>query len=251
MELLANKVLDVCTGIGRLMLENGAETYRVEDTVYRVAVNYGMQGVSVFSVPSALIITVQGQNGEEHTRLHRVTEQKSNLGIVAEANALSRKIATHELSPHEALLEVDRLNRKESFYSLGEEILASAFICGFFTILFQGSFLDLMAAALAGSIGYATFIYSQKLINIRFFSEMIAAFVLSWIALFLTRMGIGHDMDIILVSSVMTLVPGKAITNGIRDLMASHYVSGVSVLADAFLTAAAIGIGVVSVLSFI
>ena len=251
MELLTNKVLDVCTGIGRLMLENGAETYRVEDTVYRVAVNYGMQGVSVFSVPSALIITVQGPTGEEHTRLHRVTEQRSNLGIVAEANELSRKIATQELTPHEALLEIDQLNRKDSFYNFFEEILASALICGFFTVLFQGSFLDLIAAALIGGIGYATFIYSQKLINIRFVSELIAAFVISWAALFLTRIGMGHDIDIIIISSIMTLVPGKAITNGIRDLMASHYISGVSVLADALLTASAIGIGVASVLSFI
>ena len=130
MELLTSKVLDVCTGIGRLMLENGAETYRVEDTVYRVAVNYGMLGVSVFSVPTALIITVQGPTGEEHTRLHRVTEQKSNLGIVAEANDLSRRIAQTELTPNEALLEIDRLNRMESSYSPFEEFIAVAFICG-------------------------------------------------------------------------------------------------------------------------
>src|SRR5699024_6014164 len=94
------------------------------------AVNYGMLGVSVFSVPTALIITVQGPTGEEHTRLHRVTEQKSNLGIVAEANDLSRRIAQTELTPNEALLEIDRLNRMESSYSPFEEFLAIAFICG-------------------------------------------------------------------------------------------------------------------------
>lgn len=251
MELLTSKILDVCTGIGRLMLENGAETYRVEDTVYRVAVNYGMQGVSVFSVPTALIITVQDQTGAEYTRLHRITEQKSNLGIVSDANNLSRKIAAADLSPNDALSEIDQLNRKDSSYSAFEEILASALICGFFTIIFLGNFYDLAAASIAGSIGYAAFIYIQKTINIRFFSELLAAALISWLALFLTNIGIGSDVNIIIVSSVMTLVPGKAITNGIRDLMASHYVAGVSVLADAFLTASAIGIGVTTVLTFI
>lgn len=251
MELLTSKVLDVCTGIGRLMLENGAETYRVEDTVYRVAVNYGMQGVAVFSVPTALIITVQGPTGEEHTRLHRITEQKSNLAIVAEANELSRRIAQTEITPNEVLIEIDRLNRKESSYSIFEELLASVFICGFFAILFQGNFNDLIAAGITGSIGYMTFLYSKKITNIRFFSELLAAIVIGWIALFLTNISIGSDVNIIIVASVMTLVPGKAITNGIRDLMASHFVSGVSVLADALLTASAIGIGVATVLSFI
>lgn len=252
MELLTSKVLDVCTGIGRLMLENGAETYRVEDTVYRVAVNYGMQGVSVFSVPTALIITVQGPTGEEHTRLHRVTEQKSNLGIVAEANDLSRRIAKTDITPNQALLEIDRLNRKESSYNLFEEFLAAALICGFFTILFRGDLNDLVAATITGSFGYLGFIYSQRFINIRFFSEMFGAMIIGWLALLFTAyIPIGHDIDIIIVSSVMTMVPGKAITNGVRDLMASHFVAGVSVLADAFLTAAAIGIGISTVLNFI
>lgn len=251
MELITSKVLDVCTGIGRLMLENGAETYRVEDTVYRVAVNYGMQGVSVFSVPTALIITVQDQTGQEFTRLHRVTEQRSNLGIVSEANALSRRIAAAELSPNEALIEIDQLNRKESDYTVIEEILAAALICGVFTILFQGNLYDLIAAALTGSVGYGVYIYTQKAINIRFFSELISSLVISWIALLLINIGIGQDINIIIVSSVMTLVPGKAITNGIRDLMASHFISGVSVLSDALLTAAAIGIGVATVFTFI
>src|SRR5690625_2507920 len=233
------------------MLENGAETYRVEETVYRVAVNYGMQGVSVFSVPTALIITFQGPTGEEHTRLHRVTEQKSNLGIVAEANELSRRIAKTEFTPNEALLELDRLNRKESSYNLFEEFLASALICGFFAILFQGNLNDLVAAAITGCIGYMTYIYSQRLTNIRFFSELLGALAIGWVALLLTNLSIGHDVNIIIVASVMTLVPGKAITNGIRDLMASHFISGVSVLADALLTASAIGIGVSTVFSFI
>lgn len=251
MELLTSKVLDVCTGIGRLMLENGAETYRVEDTVYRVAVNYGMQGVSVFSVPTALIITVQGPTGEEYTRLHRITEQKSNLGVVAEANELSRRIAKTDLTPNEALLELDRLNRMEPSYSPFEEFLAIAFICGFFAILFQGNLHDLVAAAITGSIGYMVFLYSKKLTNIRFFSELLGALTIGWAALILTNLSIGHDVNVIIVASIMTLVPGKAITNGIRDLMASHFISGVSVLADALLTAAAIGIGISTVLSFI
>lgn len=251
MELLTSKILDVCTGIGRLMLENGAETYRVEDTVYRVAVNYGMQGVSVFSVPTALIVTIREATGVEHTRLQRVTEQKSNLQIIADANDLSRRIAQTDISPNEALDEIDRMNRAESPYSIFHEVLVAALICGFFAILFQGNLHDLVAAGLAGSLGYVSFLYAKKITDIRFFSELIASILIGWTAFFLTSIGVGNDINIVIVASVMTLVPGKAITNGIRDLMASHLLSGVSVLADALLTASAIGIGIATVLSFI
>lgn len=251
MELLTSKVLDVCTGIGRLMLENGAETYRVEDTVYRVAVNYGMQSVSVFSVPSALIITVQDNTGQEYTRLYRVTELKTDLAVVDQANELSRKIAATDITPHDALIEIDHLNRMDPSYSITDKLLAAALICGSFALIFQGNIYDIITAAITGCLGYGSFLYIQKVTNIRFFSELLASIIISWAALLLTSLGFDTDIDIIIVASIMTLVPGKAITNGIRDLMASHFVSGVSVLADALLTAAAIALGVASVLSFI
>lgn len=251
MELLTSKVLDVCTGIGRLMLENGAETYRVEDTVHRVAVNYGMQGVSVFSVPTALIVTVQEPTGVEYTRLHRVTEQKSDLQVIADANELSRKIAQTDIPPNEALDEIDRMNRLEPAYTIFHQVLAAALVCGFFAILFEGNLHDLAASALSGSLGYSAYLYLRKITDIRFFSELLSSILIGWTAFFFTSIGIGHDINIVIIASVMTLVPGKAITNGIRDLMASHLLSGVSVLADALLTASAIGIGIATVLSFI
>lgn len=251
MELFTSKVLDVCTGIGRLMLENGAETYRVEDTIYRVAVNYGMQGVSVFSVPTALIITLQDQTGNEYTRLRRVTEQRSNLGTVVAANNLSRKIATADITPNEALDEIDRLERLEPTYTLFEEFIAVIFISFNFAIIFQGTLWDAVAAGIAGGMGHLLYVLLIRSINIRFFSEILASMVIGWVAVLLINYGVGNDLDVIIVSGVMTLVPGKAITNGIRDLMASHFISGVSVLSDALLTAAAIGIGITTVLSLI
>src|SRR5699024_593666 len=180
-----------------------------------------------------------------------VNDQKNNICIGTEAKEISSRRAQTDLTPNEDLLEIDRLNRMESSYSPFEEFIAVEFICGFFAILFQGNFNDLIAAAITGSIGYVVYLYSKKLTNIRFFSELLGALTIGWIALFLTNLSIGNDVNIIIVASIMTLVPGKAITNGIRDLMASHFISGVSVLADALLTASAIGIGISTVLSFI
>lgn len=251
MELLTSKILDASTGIGQLMLENGAETYRVEDTVYRVATNYGMKKVSVFSVPTALIVTVREPNGIEYTRLQRVTEQKSNLQVIADANDLSRRIAQTDISLNDALDEIALIKNTKSPYSTFQEFIIAGLTCGFFAILFQGNIQDLIAASITGSLGYIAFLYTKKITNIHFFSELLGSFFIGWIAFFLTSIGVGNDINIIIVASVMTLVPGKAITNGIRDLMASHLLSGVSVLAEALLTASAIGIGVATVLSFI
>ena len=58
------------------------------------------------------------------------------------------------------------------------------------------------------------------------------------------------NVDIMVISSFMLLVPGLAITNAIRDTIAGDYVSGVARAADAFLCAVAIAVGAGFVMYF-
>jgi uncharacterized membrane protein YjjP (DUF1212 family) len=65
----------------------------------------------------------------------------------------------------------------------------------------------------------------------------------------LVAIGLGNDLDKIIIGSVMPLVPGMLITNAVRDLMAGHLVAGLSKGAEAFLTAFAIGTGIALIFS--
>lgn len=58
-------------------------------------------------------------------------------------------------------------------------------------------------------------------------------------------------MDQIIIGSVMPLVPGLLLTNAVRDLIAGHFVSGLSKGAEALLTAFAIGSGIAVVFSLL
>ncbi|WP_277631096.1 threonine/serine exporter family protein [Atopococcus tabaci] len=80
--------------------------------------------------------------------------------------------------------------------------------------------------------------------NITFFAQIVASFVTGIIAMLFVQTGWGNNLDTIIVSALMGLVPGMAITNSFRDLMAGHLVAGISLLAQALLTAAAIGVGI-------
>ena len=48
---------------GELMLRNGAETYRVEDTILRICHSRGFRHVSVFTSPTAIIISDERFDG--------------------------------------------------------------------------------------------------------------------------------------------------------------------------------------------
>jgi uncharacterized membrane protein YjjP (DUF1212 family) len=103
---------------------------------------------------------------------------------------------------------------------------------------------------IAGGVGYTLFIHVHRLTKVKFFSEGVSSFMIGLTALLAVFIGVGTDVDKIIISAVMPLVPGLLITNAVRDLMDGHFVSALSKGADAFLTALAIGTGMAIVLTF-
>lgn len=52
------------------------------------------------------------------------------------------------------------------------------------------------------------------------------------------------DIDIVIISCIMPLVPGMAITNAARDTLRGDYLSGIARMLEAFIKAAGIAIGI-------
>lgn len=245
-------ILDLGVDIGHLLLRSGAETYRVEDTVYRVIAYYGGKEINVYAVPNCLIVSAEDDKERIYNRLKRVGRRSTDLGRVRSANELSRQITAGKLSMKEAYQRLDDITHAGSEYPSILHYLGAGMLCSMFTILnTNGGFANMIAGFLCGLAAFTTFNSLKRLTNIQFFSEMGCGFIAGWVAFFLVSISVGTNINAIILSSVMPMVPGRAITTGIRDLMANDYISGVSILADAMLTAAAIGVGVASVLAIL
>ena len=54
--------IDCCLLAGRLMIESGAETYRVEDTMTRMAISQGLIGTQSFVTPTGIMFSL-GKDG--------------------------------------------------------------------------------------------------------------------------------------------------------------------------------------------
>ena len=50
-----NELLNITTRLGQMLLENGAEIYRVEESIQRMALAYGVKEVDVYAVPTTII----------------------------------------------------------------------------------------------------------------------------------------------------------------------------------------------------
>ena len=92
---------------GRIILENGGETYRAEDTVTRMARAMGMTEVDVFGIPSGLFISYTDECGERETSVCRIFLHGTHLARVDRVNQISRRLAEGSLAP-EAVMDALR-----------------------------------------------------------------------------------------------------------------------------------------------
>lgn len=241
------KVSQVCLLAGKILLENGAETYRVEDTMIRIAAALGAPGAQSFVTPTGIVFSLDSLDSA--TSLMRINERSTDLRKVTAANDISRRIGSGELSVEEAYERLLRLDASTERYPLGFKLLIAAVASGCFLVMFDGEWRDFLAAMLCGGAGYAAASLLPRYVPIKLFSEFAAALAVGALACLLVQAGGGQDLDKIVIGSIMPLVPGVLITNAVRDLMAGHFVSGVSKGAEACLTAFAIGAGIALVLS--
>lgn len=241
------KVVETCLLAGKIMLQSGAETYRVEDTMTRIAYAFGIKGTHSFVTPTGIIFSI---DGSEPTKLVRVSERSTDLKKVTIVNSISRKLTSGELSLSEAFDELKVIERTNFAYPIWIQITAAAISSGCFLIMFNGGWHDFLPAIITGGLGFTGFIYLHRLVQVKFFSECLASLIIGLLAVLFVRSGLGNEIDKIIIGSVMPLVPGLLITNAVRDLMAGHLVSGISKGAEAFLTAFAIGTGIAVVISF-
>lgn len=239
-------IIDLCLLAGKIMLQSGAETYRVEDTMSRMAASLGFPGAHSYVTPTVIMFTT---SRTEPVKLFRIAERTTDLQKVSEVNDISRRLSERQLTATEARERLGIVDDAAHAYPVWLQTVAAALTGACFTVMFKGSLWDALPSLLISGVGFAAVTYLHRLVQIRFFAEFIASFIIGLLAFFSVRLGIGQEMDKIIIGCVMPLVPGLLITNAVRDLMAGHLVSGLSKGADAFLTAFAIGTGIGLVLS--
>ncbi|MFS0674983.1 threonine/serine exporter family protein [Ornithinibacillus sp. 179-J 7C1 HS] len=233
---------------GKIMLESSAETYRVEDTMNRIAHSFGQKNPQSYATPTAINFSVDLM---EPAIMMRIEKRTTDLNKIAEVNSVSRKIAEGQLNIEEALEALQTLEGQKFIYSDKVMVLIAALASGSFTIMFGGMWADFLPSLVAGGIGFIGFLWFDKLVEIRFISEFVASFIIGLLAILFVETGLGVELDKIIIGAVMPLVPGLHITNAVRDLLAGHLVAGLSKGVEALLTAFAIGAGIAVVLAFL
>ncbi|MDT8902782.1 threonine/serine exporter family protein [Anaeroselena agilis] len=234
---------------GEVMLRNGAETSRVEETMYHIARACGADKAECFVIPTGVFLTVSDSSGRSLTTMRRIRDRTINLDRIAKVNELSRGLAERRIDRAEALALLNRTAGERTGFSLLPSMLASGTVGGCFAVLQDGGAGETAAAfATAMAVRYIAHAVS-RLHGVQFTFEFLGALAAAALGSLTHYFWPGLSRDVIVVGGIMPLVPGVAITNAIRDVIAGDLLSGLSRGLEAALTSVAVAMGVVIVLA--
>lgn len=227
---------------GELMLRNGAETYRVEDTVLRICNSRGFRHVNVFTSPTVIIISDERFDGI--TFMKTIKNRGINLSKITLLNSFSREFVSNtELSIEDALKTLKDIEVSKS-YDQWMVYIGTGLGSACFAVLLGATFLDFILTFITSIFAVIIFDKMFTISSITSFSTLASAIFIAIVGVSLSSLGLLSKPNMLIVGSIMPLLPGVALIKGLRDLISGDLISGVARAFDATLTAVAIAVGV-------
>ncbi len=234
-------MLCLALDIGEGMLKSGAEINRVEDTIERICKAYGAVHIEIFAIPSVIIGAVRMPNGEYSSQVRRVKKIDNNLSQIEQLNEISRTICKN--TPPFA--EVDQMIRKakeKKSYPKWIHFLSYALGAWAFALFFGGSWRDGIVAAMIALVFASIDLIQLEHIN-QFAKMAMQSLVGGLLSCLSVRIGIGDDVAMIMIGTIMILIPGVFFSTALRDLLCGDFLAGSLKIVQALLSTLMIAFG--------
>ena len=236
------EIVKLALDIGEHMLICGGEVDRVEDTISRICSAYGAVRTDVFSITSVTIVTATWEDGEIITQSKRVPGVSRNFDKLGALNELSRQICRKQVSFSDAQKSVDEIIRNKK-NSVLMTFLGSLLASGGFVLFFGGTFRDCIAAMIAGMVIFLTdkYIYNTRINAVVYY--MLASFVAGIVSIGTIYIGLGQNLDMIMIGCIMLVIPGINFTSAVEDVLVGDTATGTLKLCESILLACSIAGG--------
>lgn len=236
------EILCEILNMAEAMLSHGAEVNRVEDTVQRMGKAYGASQMQVFVITSSILVTMMFEDGRQITQSRRVKDvAATDFYKMEELNALSRECCRQPIEIHRLQQEILRIEEQKHprIYTYLGSVLGVAGFCMFF----GGNIKDgVVAGVFAVLICYLQEHLQNRCPN-RVVFLLLCSFVCGVGICIVAGLWQKLHVDKIMIGDIMVLIPGIALTNGVRDILIGDTISGFMRLIEALLWAGALAVG--------
>ena len=228
----------------QMVLENGGETYRVEETALRMAKGFGLRDVNIVAFPTSLFV-----NAGCVSQVRRITHRGTNTARLARINDVSRHVERGEMTAQDAQRMLNAI-ADDPGWSQRVMVFACGAAAAGFCLMFGGTIGSLLVSLLIGMIAMAIQpLFSHMAMGSlfgNFTGGLLTAFIAHGAALLVPY----GDPNIAIIGGIMPLLSGLLMTTAVRDTVYGDLVSGITRAVEALLLAASVALGVYVGLKF-
>lgn len=220
----------------------GAQTLRIHHCTKRIAKSFGYW-CNMVMLPNSVSITLHNENREHvYTYVKKIPEMGLNFNINMKLSHLSWLAADKGFSLSELEERFVKIV-KEPRESRWTVLILVAFANAAFCRLFDGNYTSIAIVWVATFVG---FFIRQELLK-RHWHVLAVFTICSFVS---TMIGAtdylffhGGTEDMSIGTSMLYLVPGVPIINGVMDMIDNHIINGVARLLKAFMLVVCIAVG--------
>ena len=228
---------------GNLLLSSGAEIYRAEETMHRIADAMHIKDMDAYVTNRGIFASGNVPGKGIESRIMSVPDKELNIDKIEAVNELSREVCSNRM---------DLLYLKTSLQNIAnmgeqnvaEKILSYFLGAGCFSYAIGTSFRDSLCAAIIGSFVGFYMICSKYRIKSRVLITIIASVLTAVLSHFCVAIGLGSKLSFIIIGAMMDLVPGVAFVNSVREFSQNNFATGQTLLTSALLTCVSMASGV-------
>ncbi|MPN24610.1 hypothetical protein SDC9_172011 [bioreactor metagenome] len=135
------------------------------------------------------------------------------------------------------------------YFSFPLRLFAASMTSFIYSLFFNGTIYD---SAISATISIVIYYMLEKVSGIgffQFFEFFFSGFIIGIVSSFIEKIMPFVNKDNIITGAIMILLPGVALTNGIKDIIYGDFTSGIAKFGEAMLIITAIGAGIGTALS--
>lgn len=236
------KALKLAVLLGAALMENGAEIYRVEESIVHVLRAYGMKRVDVYALPNIIIVTIEIDDDISFTKTRRIYHRSIDFERLIRLNDFSRKLSDNPIPPEEGMEEL-KIHCRGRGYSPVVIWLSYGLAAASFAVMLGGSLADGAVAIICVMLARMVSVPLEVRHANDFFTTLIATYIQISVAFVFSTYFPQLHMNAITVGTLMMLFPGVAFMTAIRDVIAKDLSAGMIEIVQAVMVAVAIAVG--------
>jgi uncharacterized membrane protein YjjP (DUF1212 family) len=235
---------DYLVDVGATLSLYGNPTHRTEAVIRAIADREHCE-CEVFAVPTGLWLSVRtSQEPVPAVRMARVKEWSVNLDRLAAVDLIFNDVTERKLSLAEARHAIDEVEHRPPPYPRALFLAAHAGAGAAASVFFRGEYLEMAFAALGGALLMLLFQLLRTREGAPLLADFLGGVVAASLAWGATLLRPSLSREVIVLSVVILLVPGMALTTGLAELVNRNLVSGAGRLMEAFVILLSILFGI-------